>query len=529
MSGGGDGLGRIDVGSLLTIDVASELRKLSQAQLQGPWQIPAEFVRRALRHGAREVDVELGRHRARVSDDSRGVPAAALSWTATLLDPRCNNAERHQALTALEAAGELALLATAGLPPSQLLLRSRSRGVLHTLSWDGQRAALASGADPGPDRCEIELHAAGLERRACHDWLADATRFASASVRVDGKLVPIGFAHAFAHVELQPPLRGRLGIPTEGETAHAWLLEHGMVSGHVAIPEAPCFEAAVELGSDSHDGSAARLREALQPLVIPLVNQAMELLLRLAAQAAALPEPARARLARLLLQGARKQLRQPEVARARILRAIDGAGEKLVDLATLQTAAHRGDGETPSLLAIYPDQRADGFAIGDALVLVADETERSLVAELLSVRFRAPDARESRGRLSSLLLRARERVGEGLGQAAQRLRHPFMGRVLEDDTLHDEERNLLEQLRAHLHEDPQRSCDSISMCAGAGPIRRTRGVLLLPRRNPIVAASVRALASDPAWAYPACLALLVHHARAPERLRRAWLRGGASS
>ncbi|MFO0631228.1 MAG: hypothetical protein U0168_00095 [Nannocystaceae bacterium] len=85
------------------------------------------------------------------------------------------------------------------------------------------------------------------------------------------------------------------------------------------------------------------------------------------------------------------------------------------------------------------------------------------------------------------------------------------------------------KLRAHLHEDPQRSRDGIAMCAGAGPIRRTRGVLLLPRRNPIVAASVRAVASDPAWAYPACLALLVHHARAPERLRRAWLRGGASS
>ena len=52
----------IDVGGLLTIDVASELRKLSLAQLQGPWQLPSELVRRALRDGATQVEVDLARH-----------------------------------------------------------------------------------------------------------------------------------------------------------------------------------------------------------------------------------------------------------------------------------------------------------------------------------------------------------------------------------------------------------------------------------------------------------------------------------
>ena len=52
-----NGARSIDVSGLLTIDVASELRKLSQAQLQGPWQLPAELVRRALRDGAGHIDV----------------------------------------------------------------------------------------------------------------------------------------------------------------------------------------------------------------------------------------------------------------------------------------------------------------------------------------------------------------------------------------------------------------------------------------------------------------------------------------
>jgi hypothetical protein len=517
-----DGGDRIDVGDLLTIDVASELRKLSQAQLQGPWQIPAEFVRRALRNGAREIDVELGRHRAKVIDDARPIELAPLGWTAILVDPRRSNPERHQALTALEAAGELALLATAGLGPSSLTLRSRWRGTVHVLQWDGRSARVSSQPEPGADRNEIELHAAGLERRACHDWLLDATRFATAAIRIDGNVVPAGFAQAFAHVELRAPLRGRLAIPTQGDTAHAWLLDHGIVSGHVAIPETPAFEAAVELGSDHHDASAARLREALQPHVIALVDQAMELLLRIAAQGASLPEPARARLARLLLQGARKQLRVADVMRARVLRAQDGAGERLIDLATLEALAREDSSGHASLLALYPDQRPEAFAIGGDPVLVADEVERSSIAELLQVRFRPPEPRDSRGGVRALLRRMRDGAGHGLRDALLRVRHPFVGKVIDDELLSDRERNLVEVLRAHLAQDPHRVIDGLVMCAGAGPIRRTRGQLLLPRRNRTVRAAVAALAHDPAWAYPAWLALLVHHARAPEALRRAW-------
>ena len=100
----------IDVGGLLTIDVASELRKLSLAQLQGPWQLPSELVRRALRDGATQVEVDLARHRAEVRDNGRGVPETHLEWTGVLLDSRRTNEERHAALTALEATGELVLL-----------------------------------------------------------------------------------------------------------------------------------------------------------------------------------------------------------------------------------------------------------------------------------------------------------------------------------------------------------------------------------------------------------------------------------
>lgn len=526
MTHGGERGGVIDIGGLLTIDVASELRKLSQAQLQGPWQIPAEFVRRALRCGATEIDVELGRGRARTVDDSRGVGIDLLMWTGVLLDARRANADRHQALTALEAQGELALLAAAGLPPRSLRIRSRSGGAAHSLDFDGTSVRIATVNEPGPDRLEVVLEGAGIDRRAAADWLNDAARFAGAGIRIDGQPVAPGFAQAFAQSSLRAPLRGRLSIPAAGETAHAWLLQHGIVSGHVAVPDCPCFEAAVELGDGSNDASAARLRETMQASASILVDQGVALLLRVAAQAAGLPEPARARVARLLLQAARKQLRVPEIVGVPVFRGVDVQGERLVELGRLQAAITTDASGARTLLALYPTQRAEDFALGENLVLVADEVERSLLTDLLQVRMRAPEPRDTRGGWGVTLHRWRESVGFAMSWAVDRVRHPGAPALVDDDLLDDRERFMLEVLRGHLAEDPHRTVESIAMCAGVGPIRRSRGrppVLLLPRRNATVAACVAAVATDRGWAYPAYLALLERFGQAPDGLRRAWL------
>jgi len=518
--------GSIDVGRLLTIDVESELRKLSQAQLQGPWQIPAEFVRRAMRNGAQEIDVQLARHRARIIDDGRGIDPSLLQWTAVLLDAQHSNPERHTALTMLEGAGELALLAVAGLSPRNVVVDTAAGGERHVLEFAAGRAPRLTRNAARASGCSVTIEASGLERRACADWLVDAAKFAPAAIRIDGKLIPHGFAHSFAIAELAPPLRGRLAVPFEGETAHAWLLEHGIVTGHVAIPEAPCFEAAIELGLDAVDLSPARVREALQPHVPTLVDQAVVVLLRVAAQASGMPEPARARLARLVLQAARKQLRAADVVRAPVFRVVDGEGERWMDIAGLQAASQRDASGAHMLLALYPGQKPERYTLGAAPVLVADEAERSLLSELLQVRFRPPDARDARESLRGIWHRAIDGLGRTLERTGDLVRHPVRGRAIDDDLLPPEERALLDELRQHLGRDPHRSVESITMCAGAGPIRRTRGgnpTLLLPRRNPAVAACVRAIAQDRRWAYPVYLALLEGYGLPPDELRRSWL------
>jgi hypothetical protein len=516
----------IDIGRLLTIDVESELRKLSQAQLQGPYQIPAEFVRRAVRNGASEIDVQLGRHRARIVDDGAGIDPALLQWTAVLLDGRRPNTERHTALTVLESSGELALLAVAGLSPRAVTIDAAFNGQRHLLEFAAGRPPRLQTGMAGGKGCSVSIEANGLERRACAEWLADAAKFAPAAIRVDAKLIPHGFSHAFAIAELAAPLRGRLAIPFEGETAHAWLLEHGIVTGHVAIPEAPCFEAAIELGTADGDLSAARVREAMQPHVPMLVDQAVSVLVRVADQAGGMPEPARARLARLVLQAARKQLRTQEVTHAAVFRIADGEGERWIDIAGLQAASQRDPSGARILLALYPGQRPERYTLGATPVLIADEAERSMLSELLQARFRPPDARDARESLRGVWHRGVDIVGRALARAGDLVRHPLRGRPVDDELLPLEEHELLKELRLHLGRDPHRSVEGITMCAGAGPIRRTRGgtpTLLLPRRNPAVLACVRAIAQDRRWAYPVYLALLEGYGLPPDELRRSWL------
>jgi hypothetical protein len=513
----------IDVRGLLTIDVDSELRKLSGAQLQGPWQIPAEAIRRALRSGAREVDVRLGRHQATIVDDGTGIPGDAVQWTAILLDQGRSAEERHAALTALEASGELVLLAIAGLPYRMLRIESTHAGRRWVLeAHAGKRPSLSSISQHPARGVELTLFSKELDRRQCAEWIASAARFASATVRVDGKALSGGFDHVLASTRLQPPLQGRVALTLHGETAHVWLLEHGLVTGHVTLPDTPPFEAAVELGSGAHDLSAARVRDSFSAHVDALVDQMVALLIELGRHPSARGEPMRARLARLVLQAARKRLRFDAIVTVPVFRAIENGGPTAIDLAGLRRAAQRDPSGAHVLPALFPSQKPEHFALGTAPVLIADPIERSRLAELMNVRFRPPDPREASHSLVASLRRLLDRSGRAVARGIELLRHPIRRPPLPDQALAPAELALVTALRTTLSS----SIQGVDMCAGKGPIRYIGGArprLLLPRENADVHASVVTHARNPAWLYPIALALLGGRELPPGVLRARWL------
>ena len=515
----------IDVSGLLTIDVASELRKLSVAQLQGPWQLPSELVRRALRDGATQVEVDLARHRAEIRDNGCGVPETHLEWTGVLLDRRRTNEERHGALTALEATGELVLLMLAGLEPRTLQIRSARGGRVVCLAYQqGRTPWMTIDATPESDSTVVVVQHNQLDRRRAAEWLSGAARFAPASVLVDGEPVNVGFIGTFGAQPLHDPLRGRIAIPRDGETAHAWLLEHGLVTGHVAILDAPCFEAAVELGETATtELSAARLREAMQPHVDTLVRQAVGSLMHAARDVTGHSETDRRRLARLVLQAMRRRVMMPSMVRLPVFRVVDSTGERNVDLMTLRETLLRGPDRV--LSALYPDQRPDRYALGNGPVLIADEAQRSLLTELFGIRFSQPELRDGSHGLLAMWRRTVYGVWRGGARAFDLLRHPLRRPPLPEQQLSSEERHFLHALRSHAF-GGHRVVSEVHLCEGNGPPRRTADSppqLLLPRENATVRACVQAVALDPAWIYPAWLAVLDGRALPPKSARQRWM------
>ena len=321
----------IDVSALLTIDVDAELRKLTSAQLQGPWQVPSELVRRALRSGAREVTVTLARQRIEVVDDGAAVPVSALEQLMALLDPKAPSERRHRALLTLESSGELELLALSGLDAQELWLSTMTGGrrvELVARRGAAPRMTQQTGIAGRGTHLQIKGPKARFDVGKARTWVREMCRFAPGVITLDGEAVNTRSKRTMCSASLEPLASGGPGsrvsgtvvLTHTGEHARIWLLQHGVVTTHVGVNNAPCFEAAIDFGDGvSGRATAAELRAEIGGLLTPLVAQATRLMLRLAARMPELVPPVQDRLRNLLLRAARRGHLRAEIRKAPIL------------------------------------------------------------------------------------------------------------------------------------------------------------------------------------------------------------------
>ena len=536
----------VDLRDLLRIDIEAELRKLTVAQLQGPWQMPAELVRRAVRAGAGHISVEVARAGCTVRDDGTPLPPEQLGELAAMLDGAAPAERRHRALLALEAAGGLALLALAGLGATQIEVRARGGGKCRRLLWRARHGApqLSEASDPsGPRGTEVILRGAEVDPTRARSWLRDVGRFAPGTLLLDGQAINSGLRGYLASESFrlgprdQPAkLHGHVAVADHGEQARVWLLHGGVISTHLGLSAVPCFDAIVELGASTPvNATAADLRAAVNPHVSGLADLGVGLLMHLARRLPELePLALQARIVTLLLQAVRTRRRLKELMQVPMLPCWTPHEHdtrftrptrwlSLAELPVAPPSASGRPGEPPVVLALYPEQDPADHALPDAPVLRLDAAERGALAELLGLRFRAPPPRsEGVGRLRAGLRR-------GLRRAAQLCAGVLRlgpGAPLPESALRPDERALLEHLRAVLHGAPG-APEAVQLCAGkAGPqlLGGSRGPLRVGREHPDVLACLRALERGPAWLYPASVTLLAGQAMPATAARITWMR-----
>jgi hypothetical protein len=458
---------------LLTIDVEAELRRLAEAGLEGAWQVPTELVRRAVAAGATRIEVELARHRVLIRDDGRPLAATRVRDLRRLLDPATSDAERHAALVGLEDEAEL--IAAAALRPLSV-----------DVTTDGARGTT------------LVLQTRNLDVEAARRWLASCVRFAPAVVVLDGVEVADGFAGAWCERELRAPLSGRLALTRE-PIAHLWLLAHGVVSAHLTVPDTPAFAAAIEMApAGAGFASPAVLREAVEPHLGALVDDALALVLEAAAQDEPGDELLRALRTRVLI-AARRGLQRERVFAAPVLPVVVGP-----DGATRGCLALEDLGTDRVLPCLAPSDDPAEHLLPHGSVLVLDDDERGQLAPLLQLRFRPVQRRRVRAGGWARLRQSAASWASVVRRAVARLRHPRAGRVLAESALGADERAFLRAARAAL----PAGLAGVALTDGAAPPHRAYGRLHLPRRHPDVIASVRAYARDPAYLYVALLALV---------------------
>lgn len=492
--------------SILRIDFRAALAKLAPAQLQGSWQLPTELTRLAIASGAQSVALEIRKSRLVIqAPGARLDPVLPLNLR-TLLDENAPESERHRALVLLEEQGGLALAALAGIEHEALDLRGGGQGAPFELRISGLR----------------------LDATAAEHWLRRNARFASLPITIGGQALEQGFQESLIRIRLRQPLPARLALARRGDVPRLWLLRHGIISTRATVPGYPAFEAAVEMAAITPPGATSvALREAVQPYLESLVKAAVSLIAQLARHADSLRDDARQRAACLLLEALRREHGDEHGDRhggnglrtIRIFPQIvheDGT-RRLVSIADLEYLI-RFDARVTRLDAFDPDQSPDDFAVTGRQVLVLSRYERTLLGEMLQVSFVTPPPRLKR-RMS--LRRMAEELRGRLSLTWQRV----SGRLVSDEELTASERTFLTALGQATTDGWPRE---IVFNTGHGRIHLTGdGRLLLPRRHPVVEASIRALECDTKWLYPVFVGLLGGHDLPSPEVRARWTDHGS--
>jgi hypothetical protein len=241
--------------NLFSIDVDAHLKKAASHTFGSSSHYPVELVRSALRRGAREVDIEIGRNRLRVRDNGRGIDAASIKILTRLMDPAQPPAVKEEAVEALQTRKGFGLLALFASSPEKILVENASAsGKLRILFQQGMFNKFDScGLGTGT---HITLFTGTHSHR-------DITRekqivqvycqSVQKEIRLNNRLISGGpmLSQQMAYLKITPSKyisHGTIGIPSTGDLCRLRLLDQEIPYRYVTLPpfKGFIFDAAVE-------------------------------------------------------------------------------------------------------------------------------------------------------------------------------------------------------------------------------------------------------------------------------------------
>jgi hypothetical protein len=499
--------------SLLKIDVEAELRKLAGAQLRAPEQLPAELLRLAMAGGASSANIELRSDVLRIEATGWKSPGRTLQALAVLFGTRDRLDEVHSSLLALEKDESLGWIALTTYPNIDLELIVDSEAGVHNLRLRQGGCELRSHAPPDPPVSTLTISGLGVDAKRALAHLRQACRFASLPITINERPPDPPFAGALDVAALSSGMRGAIALTRKAHAPRVWLTRHGVLAAHFTAARGPGIELVVEVGRElGSQATAADLRERGEADLRPAMQQLSQRLAWLAEERRSPSD--RRRLAELALEcsAAGGDSRQLSTLPLFDRRTEDGSLRpwSLLEL----RASVVEEGGSRHCLALHPDDDPKDFDLS-APVVVLDDRLRAALAKQLRIDFGPPPAQESG---ESSLARLGRRWRNFWADSLEPLRRSRLARHrIAEEQLSAAEQAMLAALRGELPVGVQ-----VELCRGNFEARASANALWLARDHPLVRAASNTCMHDPAWVYPAMLALAGSHVDSA-RARRRWI------
>ena len=494
------------VDNLLTVDVDAELRKVTSAQLQGPWQIATELIRIAIRGGAHSISVNCRRRCLEIQAQGFALDQHSIHLLAKLIDENFPIHQRHQALVELERNEKFALLALAGLDTQRIEIYSSSGEGIQLRVCEKSNVTVQAATSRLERLTSFTINFRKIQNSKIEWTIRESCRFCQIPIQFNGRPIEQGLSDVIIETSLQDPFAGILGIPYKGESSRIWLLQNGVVTTHVTLPHVPWFVAAVALEEQkSVSISGVELRESLQNKLSLLIEQSFHTLLSLGKRIAELPHEHILRILRFLLVAATQLDRINDIESLPIFPAIDRSGA--THWFSLQQIRKRFefDSQDRTLVSITPNCRILDYNITD-IAFVLDEPVRTILFQGLQIRCQAPTKRHRTfffggPSLSAMFRKFSNVVNRTIrGIVAEWM--TSSSTVLADNELLPEERRFTAALQRQMMHRHQ-----IIWIEGDRPPRVGIWRICLSRNNPLVQTGIRAYMRDPSWIYPASIAI----------------------
>jgi hypothetical protein len=220
--------------SLLKIDVALEIRKLTQNRFKSSTEWAVSLCRHLISCDATRVEIRITRGHLSIRAKGTQIEIEALRRLSIVFDVSHALDARHQAIVSMESSKSFELLCAFYLKNAVVKISSGAVDLQVTRS----RHALLNIRDPRdlptttPALTSIEVSCAKIDASALASVVGNACRHAAVPVYLNGSLVSEGLVLPDCFIQ-QPfelgDIRGVVGIPLKSDFVRQIVLRHGVV------------------------------------------------------------------------------------------------------------------------------------------------------------------------------------------------------------------------------------------------------------------------------------------------------------